>query len=204
MTTPTIPLPLINGISNKICFGIIEYFTEYNEWTKKVFGSAQYIYNKDDLASVQRPSIMCKPLNWSKNSYSYYVDGMIEFEIHFSLKDKRTNLTTIATEITDLILLIIVNQDLTRYLQGENNTGNNVMHGLFYLGKETNSDYSQLYSNEAIVKLTLNYRVDLQAYQNELNQKGFDITSPDEQIYKLAQFLQIENNLIPSNQEIVL
>lgn len=190
MTGLVTPLPLIKGISNRICFGIIDYFTQQNEWTKKVFGSAQYVYDKDDLASVQRPSLFCLPIYSNKTSFSHSVNGQIVMQLQFSLKDKRINLTNIATEISELILLIIVNQTITKYLQ------DNVMNGLFWVGKETNIDYSGLYGGNAEVKILLDYKVDLQAYQYELNSKGFDIVSPDEKIYQLAQFLKMDNQLI--------
>lgn len=182
MTSPTVALPLVDGISNRLCFLITKYFTEVNEWTKQVFADAQYAYKKDDLASKQRPSIWCYPKNDKKNSFGYSEDGMIVLEIHFSFLEQRTYLAENMIQIANLIKLIFLNTQPYRYAQP-------FMPGLFWVGKEWHTDYSRAYKKESIIIMELDYRIDFVAYQQGLWRRGCDITSPDEQIYLTVEGL---------------
>jgi hypothetical protein len=156
--------------------------TNVNVWTKQVFVSAQYAYIKDDLASKQRPGIFCYPLRSHKNSFGYSQDGKICMELHFSLQEQRVDLAQNVIQIANLIQLMNLNLDFTTYCQ-------QFMPGLFWIGKECNTDYTRVYAKESVVKIEMDYKIDLLAYQQELQKGGFDITSPDEQIYVAAQAL---------------
>lgn len=185
MTTPTEALPLTNGIYNQIQFLLVQYMTTVHPWTRQIFGNAQYSYLKDDLASVQRPAVIIYPLNSQKNSWSYSYTGKVQMELHFSLKEYRNDLAQNVIQIANDIELINLNEGFTRYLQ-------QYMSGLFWFGKEVYTDYSGVYSKESIVRIIFDFNVDLQAYQQELQAQGLDITSPDGVIYVPAQAL-LEN-----------
>jgi len=189
LTSLTNALPLICGIDNQISFAIVDYFTNINVWTKQVFQSSQYAYGIDDFTSKNRPTLICIPKRSHKNSFGYSQTGIIELQLHFSFQQQRINLAQNVIQIANLIQLINLNQKLTQYAQ-------TVMYGLFWIGKECNADYTKVYAKEAIVTLELDYKVDLLAYQRGLQSNGFDITSPDEQIYQIAQTFLMENALI--------
>lgn len=182
MTSLTQALPLVSGIDNQLCFLIVDYMTNNNVWTSQVFQSAQYGYVKDDLASNQRPAVFCYPMKSRKNSFAYSQKGMIVMELHFSLQEQRVELAQNVIQIANLIELMNLNNDFTKYCQ-------QFMPGLFWIGKECNVDYSRVYAKESVVKIEFDYNVDLLAYQRELQIAGFDIISPDEMIYNLAQSL---------------
>jgi len=197
MTSFTQALPLVQGIDNQICFAIIDYLINNNVWTKKVFGSAQYAYNKDDLASKQRPSVMCLPLWSNKNSFAYSQDGEVVLQLRFSLQQQRIDLAQNVIQIANLIQLINLNQQFSQYAQ-------TLMPGLFWIGKKCNANYSRVYAKESLVEITLDYKVDLLAYQKELQLKGYDITSPDEKIYIAVQNLLLQNQILNDEQEVVI
>lgn len=184
MTSLTQALPLTQGIDNQVCFLIVNYMVAYNTWTSQVFSSAQYAYNKDDLSSTQRPSVMCTPIWSEKDSFGYSQIGHVLLELHFSLQEQRINLAQNVIQIANLLQLINLNQSFTQYAQ-------QYMSGLFWIGKYCKSDYSKVYAKESVVTLTLDYKIDLLAYQNELQTQGFDITSPDEQIYLAVQNMNL-------------
>lgn len=197
MTSLTTALPLYNGIDNQVCFSIIDYLTNHNVWTSQVFGSAQYAYIKDDLASKQRAAVFCFPIFSSKNSFGYTQRGKIVLELHFSLQKQRVDLAQNVIQIANLIQLINLNQQFTQYAQTQ-------MYGLFWIGKECHADYSQVYAKESKVKIELDYSVDLLAYQTGLQSAGFDIISPDEQIYNAVTALLEKNVLLDQNQQPVI
>jgi hypothetical protein len=181
MTSKTVALPLFSGLDNLICFLLMQYFAT-NVWMSQVFQTATYPYVKDDLASIQRPAVLCYPLESSKNSFGYSQNGYIVMELHFSLQEQRVSLAQNVIQIANLIQLINLNQKFTQYLQ-------EYMAGLFWFGKSVKTDYRQVYQEESVVKLVFDYNIDLLAYQKELQNQGYDITSPDEQIYVAAQAL---------------
>lgn len=195
MTSLTQALPLNQGISNQIQFLLNEYMTTINVWTRQIFGNADYNYLKDDLASVQRPAVLIYPLKSGKKSWSYSEDGRIMMELHFSLKQQRTNLAQNVIQIANDIELINLNQEFDTYLK-------QFMPGLHWFGKECHVDYTGVYAKEAVVKIEFDYRVDLQQYQNQLQLKGYDITSPDEIIYPPAQALLENLAVLDSNQDV--
>lgn len=166
-------------------------------WTRQVFKSAQYAYDKDDLASTQRPSIMCLPMWSNKNSFAYSQDGEIMLRLHFSFQKQRVQLAQNVIQIANLIQLINLNQKFTQYAQ-------TLMPGLFWIGKRCKADYSKVYGKDAIVEIVFDYKVDLLAYSQELQNSGFDITSPDEQIYLIAQDLLQINQILNDEQEVVI
>lgn len=182
MTSLTQALPLTQGIDNQLCFLIIDYLTNINVWTKQVFVSSQYAYIKDDLASKQRPALFCVPMNSVKDSFGYSQSGRFVLEMHFSLQQQRVNLALNLIQIANLLQLINLNQDLTKYCQ-------TYMPGLFWVGKFCQADYTKAYAKESVVRLELDYKVDLLAYQRELQDEGEDIISPDQQIYVAVQNL---------------
>jgi hypothetical protein len=182
MTSLTEALPLIDGIDNQLCFLLVDYMINDNVWTKQVFQSAQYGYVKDDLASKQRASVFCYPMRSRKNSFAFSQKGMVVMELHFSLQKQRTELAKNVIQIANLIQLMNLNNDFTKYCQLH-------MPGLFWIGKECNADYSRVYAKECVVKIEFDYNVDLLAYQRGLQMNGYDIISPDEMIYNLAQSL---------------
>lgn len=196
MTSRTVALPLTNGIDNQLCFLLIEYMTEINTWTKQVFIKAQYPYPKDDLASNQRPSVMCYPVNSEKHSFGYSQTGKIVMELHFSLtKPSRATLAQNVIQIANLIQLMNLNLEFTKYMQPK-------MAGLFWFGKYIRADYTQVYQEKSIVKIEFDYNIDLLAYSTELQAAGFDITSPDEQIYQAAQDLLLEIAVLREDETI--
>lgn len=197
MTSLTQGLPLTRGIDNQLCFLIIDYMTNVNVWTKQVFIAAQYPYGRDDLASKQRPAVYCYPVSSTKDSFSYNQDGRIILELHFSLQNQRVNLAQNVIQIANLIELMNLNKDFTNYCA-------DFMPGLFWIGKYCKVDYSKVYAKESIVKIELDYKVNLQAYINALQTTGYDITSPDEQIYQLAQTLLEEIAILDENLEPVI
>lgn len=176
MTSLTTALPLTNGIDNQICFSIIDYLVNTNVWTRQVFSNAQYAYIKDDLASKQRPSIYCYPVSSTKNSFSYSQTGRIILEIHFSFQKQRLDLAQNIIQISNLLQIINTRGDFTTHAKV-------TMPWLYWIGKECNVDYSQIYGKESVLKISLDYKVDLLAYNNMLQNIGNDLTSPDEQIY---------------------
>lgn len=182
MTSLTQALPLTQGIYNRIQFLLTDYMTNVNVWTMQIFGSAQYAYIKDDLASKQRPSIFIYPLTTQKKSFGYSYLGTLVMELHFGLYEQRTNIPEIATQIIGDIELINLNQQFSQYLQLN-------MPGLQWFGKNTKSDYSKLYAKECVANIEFDFNVDLLAYQSQLQHTGYDITSPDQQIYPLAEAL---------------
>jgi hypothetical protein len=195
MTSLTTALPLTRGIDNQLQFLIIDYFTNENVWTSQVFSNAQYAYVKDDLASKQRPSLFCYPRQSKKDSFGYSQRGIIVLELHVSLFEQRTYLAQNVIQIANLIQLINLNHTLTDYCQ-------NSMPGLLWLGKEFTTDYSQVYQKEAVVKMEMDYNVDLVAYKNGLVKLGCDITSPDEQIYQQALYLQQQIAVLDENLDV--
>lgn len=197
MTTPTVALPLVNGISNRICFLLIEYMTEHNVWMSQVFNSAQYAYLKDDLMNIQRPAVFAYPLYGTKDSFSDKYIGKIILELHFDLRKQRTTLAHSIIEITELILLVNLNQLFTQYLQ-------QFMYGLFWFGKYFHPDYSKVYSKESIVKIEFDYKIDLLGYVRGLEAAGYDTSSPDEQIYFAAEKLKANIALLDQGLEPVI
>lgn len=189
MTSLTTALPLTNGIDNQICFTIIDYLTNTNVWTKQVFSSSQYAYARNDLPSKNRPAVFCYPIQSEKSSFAYSQKGTICLELHFSLQEQRINLAENVIQIANLIQLINLNQKFTQNAQ-------ETMYGLFWIGKYCKTDYTKIYNKESIVKIILDYNVDLLAYSQGLQANGYDITSPDEQIYVLAQELLISNDVL--------
>lgn len=135
-----------------------------------------YAYKKDDLASKQRPSLFCYPKSDVKNSFGYTEKGIVVLELHFSLQKERVFLAQNVIQIANLIKLINLNQSITQYAQLS-------MPGLFWVGKEFHTDYTGIYKPESVIKMELDYHVDLVAYQQGLEKLGCQITSPDEQIY---------------------
>jgi hypothetical protein len=196
MTSLTQALPLINGVDNQIQFKLTEYMTTINVWTRQIFGDAQYNYLKDDIASVQRPSVLIYPLRSNKKSWSYSQDGRILMELHFSLKEQRSNLAQNVIQIANDIYLINLNQEFNNYLTQS-------IYGLHWFGKECYIDYSKVYAKESIVRIEFDYRIDLEQYQNQLQLRGFDITSPDEVIYPPAQGLMENIAVLDNNQNVV-
>jgi hypothetical protein len=195
MTSLTQALPLQRGIYNRLQFLLIKYMTEVNVWTRQIFNAAQYSYRKDDLASKQRPSIFVYPGKARKDSFSYSYKGTITMEFHFSFTKQRTELADIVTQIMGDIELINLNCQFTEYLQQE-------MPGLLWFGKFAESDYTKIYDKECVAKIEFDFNVDLMRYQNSLQNIGCDITSPDEQIYDLAESLLeqiaiLDNDLNP-------
>lgn len=193
MTSPTQALPLHNGIDVQICFSIIDYMMT-NIWMSQVFYTAQYAYIKDDLASKQRPAVFCYPIKSEKNSFAYSQDGTVCLELHFSFQEQRVNLAQNVIQIANLIQLLNLNQKFTQHAQTQ-------MFGLFWIGKQCKTDYSKVYAKESVVKIFFDYKVDLLAYQRGLQSAGFDITSPDEQIYVLAQDLLLNTEVLDDDQE---
>ena len=196
MTSKTVALPLESGIDNLICFNIIDYMMT-NVWMSQVFHSAQYAYFKDDLASKQRPGVFCSPLYSKKDSFAFSQNGEVCLELRFSLQGQRINLAQSVIQIANLIQLINTNQQFTQYAQQN-------MSGLFWIGKMCRTDYSKIYAKESVVKIIFDYKVDLLAYQQGLRNAGFDITSPDEQIYLAAQSLLLTNELLNDQQQPVI
>lgn len=182
MTSITQILPLVHGIDNKLCFLIIDYMTNEDVWGKQVFSNAQYSYVKDDLASKQRPSVFCYPIESHKNNNSYFLTGTIMLELHFSLQYKRKELAEKVIQIANLIWLINLNGDFMEYCQPR-------MGGLMFLGKTASVDYTKVYDKESVVKFKFEYQIDQMVYQLWLQEQGYDTTSPNEIIYQTAQSL---------------
>lgn len=193
-TTPTQALPLTQGIDNQLSFLMLDYFLNQNEWTSQVFQDAQYSYNRIDMASIQMPGLLCYPLHSNKTSFGYYQSGVIVLELKMLLPEVRNDLAQQVTQIANLLQLINLNGQLMAYCQSK-------MFGLHWLGKECKTDYSQVWKKESSVKLYLDFKVDLFAYQQGLEQAGFSLESPDQQIYGLAQQLSMNIKLISSEGE---
>ena len=184
-------LPLTQGIYNQIQFLVVKYFTEENVWTRQIFGDAQYSYLKDDLASIQRPSLMCYPINAKKNSFNYSYTGDILMELKFSLKSYRDVLAQDVIQIAGIIELINVQRLITDYLQ-------QYVGGLFWFGMNVVTDYSGVYQKESVVKMMFDFKVDLVGYQNWLTYNGYDLFSPDKRVYQIAQRLLTNLELLPN------
>lgn len=182
MTSLTTALPLTRGVYNRIQFLLTKYMTEVNVWTRQIFNSAQYAYRKDDLASKQRPSVFVYPSTTQKDSFSYSYRGNLIMEFHFGLQKQRTELADIVTQIVGDVELINLNEQFTEYLQTQ-------MPGLLWFGKYAKSDYTQVYAKECMAKIEFDFNIDLLAYQRQLQITGYDITSPDEVCYPLAEAL---------------
>lgn len=197
MTSPTQALPLSRGIYNRLQFLLTDYMTNVNVWTRQIFNSAQYAYRKDDLASNQRPSVFVYPTTTQKNSFGYSYHGTLIMEFHFGLQKQRTALADIVTQILGDIELINLNQDFTKFLQLQ-------MPGLLWFGKYAKSDYTQIYAKECVAKIEFDFNVDLLAYQRQLQVTGYDITSPDEQIYPQAEALFEQIALLNNDLEEVI
>jgi hypothetical protein len=195
MTSLTQALPLTRGIDNQLQFLLVEYMTTVNVWTRQIFGSAQYSYIKDDLASVQRPSIFVYPMISDKNSWAYSETGRIMMELHFSLKMQRVDLAQNIIQIANDIKLMNWNQDFTTYMQP-------LCPGLFWFGKYCHVDYTRVYAKEAVVKMEFDWKVDMQAWLNEQQSQGYDITSPDVMIYPPATALMENLAILNSDQTV--
>lgn len=205
MTSLTTALPLTRGLDNRLCFLLVDYLLNHNVWTPQIFHSAQYAYLKDDLASIQRPSIFAYPINSDKKSFGFSQNGRICLELHFSLQKQRVDLAQNVIQIANLIQLINLNQKFTQYFQSQPvSTEPPLMPGLFWFGKECKTDYTKVYDKESVVKLEFDYSVDLLAYQRELQRYGRDITSPDEVIYQAAQEIVIQLALLNKDLETVI
>jgi len=196
MTSQTQALPLNNGISNQLCKSIIDYFLIENIWTKQIFSTSQYTYVKDDLASIQRPSIFCYMVKDEKNSFAYYENGTIRLELHFKMNLQRQFIIDNVYQIVNDLKLIFYSGVVTDYC-------GNIMHGLQWIGKSFNTDYTKINSTEPVIYCYLDYRVDLMAYQLQLQSQGYDIISPDERIYQSALYIQQQNEIIIDEQEII-
>ncbi len=197
MTSLTTALPLEQGISNQLCFLIVDYMTNTNVWLKQVFGSAQYAYIKDDLASKQRPGVFCYPMWDEKHSFGYSETGKICLELHFSFQEQRVDLAQNVIQIANLIKLINLDQKFTQHCQQS-------MPGLFWVGKFCHTDYSKVYAKESVVKIIMDYNVDVLAYQTGLQSAGYDITSPDELIYVAVTGLLEKMEILDQNQQPVI
>jgi hypothetical protein len=183
MTSLTQALPLYNGINNRVCHLLIEYMTNVNVWTRQVFIKAQYPYFKDDLASNQRPAIMCEPLYAKGGGFNSTEHGIVKMTLFFSFTKARGELWQNACNIADLIVLMNMRGVFTEYLA-------DFLGGLRWFGREnTEVDYTQLSSDNPKITITFRYLVDLMGYQEWLQSFGCDITSPDEVIYQIAQGL---------------
>ena len=189
-TSISTALPLVQGIYNQIQFLVVKYFTETNEWTRQIFGNAQYSYMKDDIASVQRPSLLVYPINVEKNSFNYSYTGVIMMELRFSLKSYRDVLAQDVVQIAGIIELINVQQLITTYLQ-------QYMGGLYWFGKRTTTDYTKVYQKESIVQMTFDFKVDLVGYRNWLNDSGYALFSPDKRVYEIAERLLTNLDILP-------
>lgn len=197
MTSLTQALPLSRGIYNRLQFLLIDYMTNVNVWTRQIFNSAQYAYRKDDLASNQRPSIFAYPGIAEKHSFGYSYHGNIIMEFHFGLQKQRTALADIVTQILGDIELINLNQQFTKYLQLQ-------MPGLLWFGKVAKSDYTKVYAKECVATIDFDFNVDLLAYQRQLQITGYDITSPDEICYPLAEALFEQIAILDNDLEPVI
>lgn len=197
MTSPTQALPLNNGISNQLCKSIIDYFLIENVWTKQIFSTSQYTYVKDDLASKQRPSLFCYKMDDEKNSFAFSETGMLRFELHFNMQLQRADLVSNIYQIIEDLKLIFLDGKVQQYCA-------NIMHGLYWIGKYFKVDYKKITDKEPLVYCYLDYKIDLMAYQSQLQAQGYDITSPDERIYQNALYLKQQNEIIINNQSIII
>lgn len=182
MTSLNEALPLTNGIFNRFQFLLVDYMQNVHPWMKQIFNKASYAYDKDDLASIQRPGVLVTCRNATMKSFSYGIRGYVDMELHFMLREVRSSLAQNVIQISNDIFNINLAHGFTVYLRER-------MYGLVHFGKEITVDLSQVYKAESIVKISFDWLVDAQAYQNELIRGGFDITSPDEEIYLPAQEL---------------
>ncbi len=194
MTDLITALPLIRGIDNQLQFLAKQFMTDVHVWTKQMFGSADYSYIKDDLASLQRASVKTYAIRSGKNSFAGRQTGIIRMELHFNLKNFRDNLAQNVIQIANIIQLISLNEEFTFYMQP-------FMPGLFWFGKKCEVDYKKVYSKESIVTIDFDYCVDLVGYQYGLQQLGCDITSPDSPIYPDVTELLENIEVLNSEQE---
>ena len=195
MTSLLEALPLVRGPTNRLQFLLTQYMTETDVWMRQIFNSAQYAYNKDDLASIQRPSIFITPQTDEMRSNAFSIKGWITMELHFSFKEVRTSLAQNVIQIADDILLTNLDQKYETYLRAN-------MYGLVAFGRDVKRDLTKVYDKESIVKIMFSWHVDAQAYQNELYKEGYSMTSPDEMIYGPAEKLLIELAVLNSDQTV--
>lgn len=196
MASLTDALPLVQGISNRITFLIVDYFFQ-NTWTKDVFINAMYPYAKTDVDSLHRPTLFCKPNISGKETFSGEYNGSVILELKFSFKEQRELLTQNMVQIAGLIELIVLSQRITEFCQHK-------MPGLYWIGKHCKTDYSKAYKKEAIIKIEMDYNVNLLGYSNGLQEKGFDIISPDEQIYFEAKDLIMKIDILNKDLETII
>jgi hypothetical protein len=187
-------LPKNNLPTSRLSNLIIEYFINYNDWTKKAFESAQYTYSKDDLNSMQRPSIFVYSIKSDINSFSFSNRGELKFEIRLSLKEQRKELMFDFIQLQNLLELIILQRSMENYCK-------EFMGGLWWIGKRFNFNGSKINDDaDPMLLLTIDYKIDLMIYNSTLQQNGYSLESPDDIIYEHVDKLSIDVELL--NDEI--
>jgi len=188
-------LPKTNLPTSKLSNLIIEYFVNYNDWTKQAFQSAQYTYSKDDLNSMQRPSIFVYSIKSDIHSFSYANRGDLKFEIRLSLKEQRQELMFEFIQLQNLLELIILQRKLEDYCKQH-------MGGLWWIGKKFNFNGSKINDNaDPMLLLTIDYKIDLMIYNDTLEKNGYSLESPDEQVYDHVDKLYLDIKLEDQNNK---
>lgn len=179
-----------NGMFSLLPSAIREYFIRINPNTSKIFNKADYIYEKTDLASTQRPSIFVKISKFSpKGTDTSW--GKIDLEMRLDLPKTSMRQERIlgALQIQNVMANIALqnygtSQDSLLYYCQMYCGGKTGMSWLWKM-PITDLNFDKLYDEkDPRFNCKIDFQVSQQAYDNWINEGGYTLTDPDLQVYK--------------------
>ena len=198
MTSTTQALPLGNGISSQLAKLIAIYLGTQDAWIPQIVNNMSLDYKKLDSTINQFPSVSSTKVQNNKKSLGGYETGEITLELKLPLPNVRGDLQQYAEQWVGLLEIINLRGSITNYCRQN-------MFGLWWVGKKFTSSFKNLYrasskAQEAIIEITLDYKVDFLAYIEGLEANGYSLFSPDAVVYGLAEDLSINNKIIGDSE----
>jgi hypothetical protein len=193
-----------NGIFTLLPSAIREYFIRINPNTKKIFAKADYIYEKTDLAAIQRPAIFVKILSFNpKGTDASWGEIDLEMRLDLPTQTMRQERSLATLQIMNVLSNIAFNNwgtdpnSLLGYCQiicgGKT--------GISWLWKLVmkNLDFKKMYDEkDPRFYAKIEFQVSQQSYNKWINEGGYTLTNPDTQVYKpvtgLKKAIILKNN----------
>ncbi len=171
-------LNLIHGPGNRLSF-LIRQFISDDHVIQECCNNMVLSYKKIDTTINQFPKIEIVSRKMRRHGLASYWIGTIEVTLSFPLNSVRVDLQRFANDFANYFELKLLDQTITKYCQ-------DYTYGLWWVGNITEIDY-KLEDNYPSVVIEFDYRVDCQAYVEQLRREGYDVDSPDNIKYPLAE-----------------
>lgn len=175
--------PFISSPGEYLAIAIVGQLIKEKHFTK-VFGKAIDPYDREDYAIRELPALRVYVLNYTKEQESHYINGEVHLDVILPASIRRIETELLPSRISSALLQQFRREGFFETMQG-------LVPGLNELGKVFHVDKNLTFQNTAmtdecpVVKITLNFRIDLKVWDDYLEEQGrtkgdpFDVTLED-------------------------